>query len=380
MVRAAAKNHAHVGIVVDPADYGEVLDELRTSDSLSDTTRKRLARKAFAHTATYDAAITSWFDDESDEVLPPSLHLSLVKAQPLRYGENPHQQGARYQKDGADSWWDQAIQHGGKELSYLNIYDTEAAWRLVNELSAKPTVAIIKHANPCGVATAGSIATAYEKANACDPVSAFGGIVAINREVTRSLAEKLSEVFTEVVVAPSYAPEALELLLTKKNMRVLEAPAPFGERLEIRTIDGGALVHETDTINLNRADWKVVTKAQPTDDEWNDLELAWVVCAYTKSNAIVLAKDGQAFGIGAGQQSRVDAAQLASQKADGRAVGGAGASDAFFPFRDGLDALASAGAKVVIQPGGSLRDDEVIAAADEHGIAMVFTGERHFRH
>jgi phosphoribosylaminoimidazolecarboxamide formyltransferase/IMP cyclohydrolase len=384
MVRAAAKNHAHVGVLVDPADYDAVLDELRASGALGDATRRRLARTAFAHTAAYDAAIVAWFDETAPEQpadgLPTSLHLALTKAQPLRYGENPHQQGARYLAAGRRSWWDDAIQHGGKELSYLNLYDTEAAWRLVNRFDA-PAAVVIKHANPCGVAIGDGIADAYVKANACDPVSAFGGIVGLNRRVDLATAEALVPVFTEVVVAPSYDDDALDLLTSKKkNLRVLSAPTPAGARLDVRSIDGGLLVQHVDTVDLDRSHWQVVTEARPTPEQWRDLVFAWQVCAVVSSNAIVFAKDGQAFGIGAGQQNRVDSARIAATRADGRAAGGVCASDAFFPFRDTLDAAAEAGITAIIQPGGSMRDDESIAAADEHGMAMVFTGERHFRH
>lgn len=383
MVRAAAKNHAHVGVVVDPADYAAVIDEIRATGALSAATRLRLARVAFERIAAYDAQIAQWFDDTAaaaeGNALPDGLHLSLVKAQPLRYGENPHQQGARYRAAGRRSWWDYAVQHGGKELSYLNLYDTEAAWRLVNRFE-EPACVIVKHANPCGVAVADDITDAYVRANACDPVSAFGGIVAVNRPVPEALARALAPVFTEVVVAPSFEPGALEVFGEKKNLRVLSAPLPFGSDLDVRAIDGGLLVQQVDTVNLDRSTWRVVTKAQPTDAQWDDLEFAWQVCAVVSSNAIVYAKDRQAFGIGAGQQNRVDSAGIAATRAAGRASGGVCASDAFFPFRDGLDNAAAAGIAAVIQPGGSVRDDEVIAAADQHGIAMVFTGERHFRH
>jgi len=381
MVRAAAKNHAHVGVVVDPADYEPVLAELRRDGTLADATRARLARAAFAHTAAYDAAIVGWLDDEQAAgPLPPTLHLALERAQDLRYGENPHQEGARYRRVGATSWWDGAVQHGGKELSYLNLFDTEAAWRLVHDLGDQPAVAIIKHANPCGVAVAPDVADAYRLAHECDPVSAFGGIVAVNRRVPLALAEALAPVFTEVVVAPGYDDDALAALTAKKNLRVLEAPAPGAEPLDLRSIDGGLLVQQVDQVTTDRSTWRVVTQSQPTDDQWRDLELAWRVCAHVKSNAIVLAANGQAVGIGAGQQSRVDSAEIAARKAAGRAKGGACASDAFFPFRDGLDVAAAAGVAAVIQPGGSVRDDEVVAAADEHGLAMVLTGERHFKH
>jgi phosphoribosylaminoimidazolecarboxamide formyltransferase/IMP cyclohydrolase len=378
MVRAAAKNHAHVGVVVDPADYDGVLEELRADGSLSDDTRRRLALAAFAHTSAYDAAIVEWLSE--DEALPAFLNVPLVRAQSLRYGENPHQLGARYRRVGDHGWWDEAIQHGGKELSYLNLYDAEAAWRLVHDLGDDPAVVIVKHANPCGVALSADITEAYKEAHDCDPVSAFGGIVAINRPVPAALAEALAPIFTEVVVAPSYEPDALAALTAKKNLRVLEAPPPGKARFDLRSIDGGLLVQEPDRFDSTPASWKVVTKVVPTAEQWRDLELAWRVCAHVKSNAIVYAAGGRAVGIGAGQQNRVDSARIAATKAAGRAVGGACASDAYFPFRDGLDTAVEAGVATVVQPGGSIRDEEVIAAADEHGIAMVLTGERHFRH
>ena len=382
MVRAAAKNHAHVAVVVNPRDYRLVLDEVAANGRLSSGTRRRLARDAFATIAAYDAAIANWFDapsPDSGDVLPIGLHLSLERAQTLRYGENPHQQGARYRLAGATSWWDTAEQLQGKELSYLNLYDTEAAWKLVQRFG-RPACVIVKHANPCGVAVADTIEQAYAEANACDPVSAFGGIVALNRPVTAAVAEALAPVFTEVVVAPSYAPDAVDVFAKKANLRVLSAGAPSGVSLDIRSIDGGLLVQQTDTVSPSRSGWQVVTAAEPTPEQWADLEFAWQVCAVVSSNAIVYAKDGQAFGIGAGQQNRLDSARIAAERSAGRAEGGVCASDAFFPFRDGLDAAAAAGIKAVIQPGGSVRDAEVIAAADEHGIAMVFTGERDFRH
>ena len=384
MIRAAAKNHAHVGVVMDPGQYEPVLSELRTAGSLSALTRRALAQAAFARTAAYDAAIAAWLAGSDDaavdaEPLPDSLDLRMERVQELRYGENPHQQAARYRQVGGRSWWDDAVQHGGKELSYLNLYDTEAAWRLVQRFD-EPAVVIVKHANPCGVAVAGEITSAYVAANACDPVSAFGGIVACNRPVPADLAEALAPVFTEVVVAPSFDPAALEVLAGKKNLRVLSAPAPYGSELDVRGIDGGLLVQQADTVSLDRAAWRVVTKVQPDEDLWRELAFAWQVCAAVSSNAIVLTRDRQAVGIGAGQQNRLDSAGIAVTKAAGRAEGGCCASDAFFPFRDGLDAVAAAGVRAVIQPGGSVRDEEVVAAADEHGIAMVFTGERHFRH
>jgi phosphoribosylaminoimidazolecarboxamide formyltransferase/IMP cyclohydrolase len=389
MVRAAAKNHAHVGIVVDPSAYPEILAELHRHGSLTDPTRRRLARTAFAHTAAYDAAIVAWLDEDpevaaavaaEESALPDHLHLAADKVQELRYGENPHQVGARYRLAGERSWWDDATQHGGKALSYLNLYDAEAAWRLVHELGDGPAAVVIKHANPCGAAVDDDLTTAYTRAHECDLVSAFGGIVAVNRPLPVALAEALAPVFTEVVIAPGYEDGALDVLTAKKNLRVLEArpPSPLG--LQLRSIDGGLLVQTPDGVTVDRSTWTVVTERQPSDDEWRDLELAWRLVARVGSNAIVLVKDGQAVGIGAGQQNRRDAGRIAADKADGRAKGGAYASDAFFPFPDGLDGAVDAGATLVIQPGGSIRDDEVIAAANEQGLAMVLTGERHFKH
>ena len=385
MVRGSAKNHAHVVVLVDPADYAPVLDELRTNGDVSGETRRRLARDAFAHTAAYDSAIVAWFDDDGPGALPDrgelptTVHFSATRAQELRYGENPHQHGARYSFNGT-SCWDLAVQHGGKEMSYLNVYDADAAWRLVWSLGDDPAAVVIKHANPCGAAVAADLTEAYVRAHECDPVSAFGGIVALNRTVPKALAEALAPVFTEVVIAPGYDDDALAVLLEKKNLRVLTAPAPHVPELDVRSVEGGLLVQTRDDVSLDRSAWKVVTDRVPTDAEWVDLELAWRVAARVTSNTIVLVKDGQAVGIGAGQQNRRDAGRIAAEKADGRAVGGACASDAFFPFRDGLDAAAEAGATAVIQPGGSIRDEEVIAAANEAGMAMVFTGERHFKH
>ena len=385
MVRAAAKNYAYVGVVVDPADYRPVLDELRAVGSLSDATRRRLARSAFAHTAAYDAAIVAWFDedpssDHANDLLKPSLHLALDRVHDLRYGENPHQAGARYRAAGSSGWWDTAVVHGGKAMSYLNLFDTEAAWRLVHRLGDEPCAVVVKHANPCGAAVGSDIADAYLSAHRCDPVSAFGGVVAVNRPVTPAMAEALSEVFTEVVVAPAYEPDALVLLGERKNLRVLEAGPPGWPELDVRGIDGGLLVQTADELVAEPSVWRVVTEREPTGAEWADLEFAWRVVARVSSNAIVLVKDRCAVGIGAGQQNRRDAGRIAAEKAAGRAIDGACASDAFFPFRDGLDAAADAGVTAVVQPGGSLRDDEVVAAADAHGMAMVFTNERHFRH
>ena len=382
MVRAAAKNHERVGVVVQPDDYPAVLDELETAGVLSDVTRRRLARAAYNHTSAYDAAITDWLTDaDADaEQLPTTVALTLERQEVLRYGENPHQTGARYRIAGQSSWWDQASQLQGKAMSYLNVFDADAAWRLAHSLGDDPAAVVIKHANPCGAAVADDIATAYQRAHECDPVSAFGGIVAVNRMVTAEMAEAMADVFTEVLIASEYEEAALALLGKKKNLRVLKAPQPEAADLEIRTLGGAALVQTPDTVTMDRSSWEVVTERAPSDDQWADLELAWRVAARVGSNCIVLAKDRQAVGIGAGQQNRRDAGRIAAEKAAGRAAGGACASDAFFPFRDGLDAAADAQCATVIQPGGSVRDQEVVDAANEHGMAMVFTGERHFKH
>ena len=397
MVRAAAKNHAHVTVVVDPADYGPVLDELRREGEVSAATRRRLARAAFAHTAAYDAAIVSWLDETGagpDRPFEPTLHLALERARSLRYGENPHQRAAVYRAAsapglpaGRPGWWEEAVQHGGRELSYLNFFDADAAWRLVHEMllldGTGAAAVIVKHANPCGAAVdPGDVERAYARAMEADPLSAFGGIVALTGRVDRRLAEAIvAGPLADVLVAPGYDEDALELLSSKrKNTRTLSAPPPSPPALALRQIDGGYLVQEPDLLGRRRDEWRVVTARGLGEAEWLDAELAWLVCARTGSNAIVLARHGQVVGVGCGQQSRVDAAGLAARKAAGRAEGGAGASDAFFPFRDGLDAVADSGVSVVVQPGGSLRDDEVVAAADERDLAMVLTGERHFRH
>ncbi|WP_262322130.1 bifunctional phosphoribosylaminoimidazolecarboxamide formyltransferase/IMP cyclohydrolase [Acidiferrimicrobium sp. IK] len=385
MVRAAAKNWAHVASVVDPGDYAAVLEELRAG-ALSDGLRKRLAAKAFAHTAAYDATIANWFasEEQGGERLPETVHISLEKAAPLRYGENPHQQGARYRESGRRSWWDDVVQHGGMALSYLNLYDADAAWRLVHQLAdlGPAAAVVVKHANPCGAAVAADVQTAYDRAFECDPMSAFGGIVALSAPVTASVAaEMVANAKADVVIAPSYDADALELFAAKrKNMRVLAAPAPTADPLHFRQISGGWLVQEPYRFAAGRDQWRVVTKAQPTAEQWTDMELAWRVCAWVKSNAIVLAANGMAVGIGGGQQNRVTPGEIAAARAAGRAKGGAAASDAFFPFRDGLDACAAAGVASVVQPGGSVSDEKVIAAADEHGLVMVFTGERQFQH
>ncbi|HEX7276233.1 MAG TPA: bifunctional phosphoribosylaminoimidazolecarboxamide formyltransferase/IMP cyclohydrolase [Acidimicrobiales bacterium] len=386
MVRAAAKNHASVGVVVDPADYDGVLEELRAAGTLSEDCRRHLARKAFAATAAYDAAIVGWLD-AGEEILPPTLHLALEKADDLRYGENPHQKAARYRTIGTSGWWDGVTQHGGMSLSYLNLCDAEAAWLLVHDLVGgsmgdRPAVAIIKHANPCGAAVAGDLATAYQLAFEGDPTSAFGGIVAFNRAVDEATVAAMEQAAqADVVIAPSYEPGTLERLAKKrKNTRLLSAPAPAPGALHVRAFAGGFLVQEPNRFVADRSSWRVVSQATPTDDQWLDAELAWRICGHVKSNAVVLVAGGQAVGIGAGQQSRVDAAEVAARKAGDRAKGGASATDGFYPFPDGVEVAAGSGVAVVVQPGGSIRDADAVAAADAHGMAMVITGERQFRH
>jgi phosphoribosylaminoimidazolecarboxamide formyltransferase/IMP cyclohydrolase len=381
-VRAAAKNHAWVGVVSSPDQYGDVLDELRSGDgSLTAETRRRLALEAFARTAAYDAAIVAWL--EGDELLPGHLVLALDRTEDaLRYGENPHQQAARYRVAGTTSWWDDVRQHSGVALSYLNFYDADAAWRLVHDLGDVTACAIIKHANPCGAAVSGDLADAYQRALECDEQSAFGGVVALNRPVdAATVARMVAGPQADVVIAPGYRDGTVDALVAKrKNTRVLEGPSPEPWRRDVRQISGGFLVQEPHHFVAQRDDWRVVTKAVPTEEQWRDAELAWRLCGHVKSNAIVLVKDGQAVGIGAGQQKRVDSGEIAARKAAGRAEGGACASDAFYPFPDGIDAAAGAGVAVVVQPGGSMRDDQIIERADELGLAMVLTGERHFLH
>lgn len=401
LLRAAAKNWSRVAVVVDPADYQSVLEGLQGMGRTDEQMRLRLARKAFAHTAAYDAAIVTWFDQVGEErarassgapaaggagvpALPPTLHLSLELAQGLRYGENPHQPGARYRTTGARSWWDAVVQHAGMELSYLNLYDADAAWSLLHDIAdlGPAAAVVVKHANPCGAAVAGTLVEAYEKAFDCDPVSAFGGIVALSGPVDEELATAmLANAKADVVIAPAFDDAAVAMFASKrKNMRALSAPPPSSDRWHVRQISGGWLVQAPYRLSRPAQQWEAVTSSKPTEEDWQNLQLAWRVCAAVKSNAIVLANAGMAVGIGGGQQNRVSPGELAVARAKGRARGGAGASDAFFPFRDGFDVLAGAGVHCVAQPGGSVRDAEVVAAAEEHGIAMVFTGERQFRH
>nr|WP_217440186.1 MULTISPECIES: bifunctional phosphoribosylaminoimidazolecarboxamide formyltransferase/IMP cyclohydrolase [unclassified Myxococcus] len=388
MVRASAKNFRHVAIVVDPDDYPAVLAELEQQKSVGEATRRKLMRKAFAHTAAYDASISAWLSAEAGEPFPGELSLSFRKAQDLRYGENPHQRGAFYREHSAPSeptvGFARVLQ--GKELSYNNILDLDAALGLVLEFPEHPTAVIIKHNTPCGVAVDDSLVKAYRTARAVDEISAFGGIVAFNREVDEATAQAMAETFLEAVIAPSYSQAALQVLAAKKNLRLLEAGAALASptarpraQLDGRSVSGGLLLMDRDAVEPELS-WKVVSKRAPTPDEERALRFAWKVCKHVKSNAIVFASGSQLLAQGGGQTNRVDSVRIAMQRGGQALQGAAVASDAFFPFRDGLDEAARAGATCVIQPGGSVRDAEVISAADEHGMAMVVTGVRHFRH
>ena len=390
MVRAAAKNWPHVGVVVDPDDYPKVLAELAQHHALCDDTRFGLMRKAFAHTASYDGAIANWLTarDPSGaaQAWPDVFSFSAVKLQDMRYGENPHQSAAFYRDETpAPGGIATYRQLQGKELSYNNVADSDAAWECVKTF-AEPACVIVKHANPCGVATAATLLDAYRKAFATDPTSAFGGIIAFNRPVDAATVEAVAAQFLEVLIAPSYTDDALAAIAKKANVRVLEIPShanPQANAWDMKRVGGGVLVQSPDDANVRESDLKVVTKRAPTAAEMRDLMFVWRVAKFVKSNAIVYGKDGQTRGVGAGQMSRVDSARIAAIKAANAGLslaGSAVASDAFFPFRDGLDVVADNGATAIIQPGGSMRDGEVIAAADERALAMVFTGIRHFRH
>jgi phosphoribosylaminoimidazolecarboxamide formyltransferase / IMP cyclohydrolase len=376
LTRAAAKNFHSVAVVVDPRRYGEVLEHVRATREIPQDLRRRLALEAFQHTAAYDAAISTFLGPAQE--WPQRMLRAYDKALELRYGENPHQSAAFYRSSGEPAGLAAMQQLHGKELSFNNLLDTDAAYKLVSELEGFG-VAIIKHSNPCGVAVANSIQDAYKRAYECDTTSAFGGIVALNSLCTQGAAEAIAQIFTEVVIAPGYEGPALDALRAKKNLRILRAPLFGPSQLDLRSVTGGLLVQSPDPLD-NAAEATVVTKAEPTPEQWADLRFAWIVVKHVKSNAIVLAARGTALGVGAGQMSRVEATELAARRAGDKAKGTVCASDAFFPFRDGLDAAVEAGAVAFIQPGGSVRDDEVIAAADEHGIPMVFTGRRHFRH
>lgn len=395
MIRAAAKNHDGVAVLVDAADYEAVIADMDARDGHTTfALRRRLAAKAYARTAAYDAAISTWFARETGEDAPAWRAIAGTLKQTCRYGENPHQSAAFYATGEQRFGVATAVQLQGKELSYNNLNDTDAAYECVAEFGGEEAaVAIIKHANPCGVATGATLREAYEKALRCDPVSAFGGIVALNRALDGATAEKIAEIFTEVIIAPDADDAAREIIARKKNLRLLVAgglPDPASPGLAAKTVAGGLLVQSRDAGRVTLADLKVVTKRAPSDREMTDMLFAFRVAKHVKSNAIIYAKDGATVGIGAGQMSRVDSARIAARKsedaareaglAEPLAKGSVVASDAFFPFADGLLSAAEAGATAVIQPGGSIRDDEVIAAADEAGLAMVFTGMRHFRH
>ena len=378
MVRAAAKNHSGVAIVVSPDDYPELISQVREQGGLTLDQRRRLAARAFAHTAAYDAAVAGWF--ARDEAFPEYHLAALRKVQDLRYGENPHQSAAYYTE--ADAWGlGSARQLHGKELSYNNLLDTDAAWSMVADFT-EPCVAIIKHTNPAGLAVGASLAEAYPKALAGDPVSAFGGIVAANQPVDADTARQIVEVFTEVVVAPAFSDEALEILQTKANLRILAVERPDPPRMPsvTRSVSGGMLVQEADVAPEEYDAWQVATTVQPDEATLAELRFAWQACKHAKSNGIVLTVDRAVVGVGAGQMSRVDSVRLAVEKSGGRCDGAVLASDAFFPFRDGPDAALAAGVRAIVQPGGSKRDDEVIAACEEKGVPLVLTGRRHFRH
>jgi len=396
MIRAASKNHADVAVIVDPEDYAPLLAELQAHNGATTLAlRKRLAAKAYGRTAAYDAAISNWFATTLADPAPTYRTIGGRLAEALRYGENPHQSAAFYRTGESRSGVATARQAQGKQLSYNNINDTDAAYECVAEFDPKRTAAcaIIKHANPCGVAEGASLIDAYRKALACDPVSAFGGIVAVNRTLDAEAARAITEIFTEVIIAPDASEEAIKIVGAKKNLRLLIAgglPDPRAQGLLVKSVAGGLLVSSRDNAVVDDMDLKVVTKRAPTNTERRDLAFAFRVAKHVKSNTIVYAKDLATVGIGAGQMSRIDSARIAARKAQDAAEaagakepatkGSVVASDAFFPFADGLLVAIEAGATAVIQPGGSVRDDEVIKAADDHGIAMVFTGTRHFRH
>lgn len=381
MVRAAAKNFAWVGVVVDPADYPQVTEELQASQGLTFATRQRLAAKVFALTSQYDAMISAYFVSraEATEPCPDALHMSLNKQVDLRYGENPHQQASAYQLPGHEKSILSATQHQGKALSYNNILDAEAALNCVSEFSV-PACVIVKHANPCGAATATTIDEAYGKAYQADPLSAFGGIVALNRPCTKDIALAITQIFMEVVIAPEFTDEALAIFASKPNLRILSMSVQDRDKWEMRFIQGGVLMQERDAQTINETDLQIVTQSQPTTEQMNAMLFAWPILKHIKSNGILIAKHDATVGIGAGQVSRIDAVEMAVRKASDSINDSILASDAFFPFRDSIDRIAKTGVRAIIQPGGSVRDEEVIAACNEHGIAMVFTGKRCFRH
>ncbi|WP_279104680.1 bifunctional phosphoribosylaminoimidazolecarboxamide formyltransferase/IMP cyclohydrolase [Gordonia paraffinivorans] len=384
MVRGAAKNHPSVAVVTSPADYGQVTEALQ-SGGFTLAERKKLAAKAFRHTADYDVAVASWMSSvvapEDDSQFPAWTGATWTRSAVLRYGENPHQAAALYVGDASVGGVATAEQLHGKEMSYNNYTDADAAWRAAHDFDA-PAVAIIKHANPCGIAVGADIAEAHRKAHACDPVSAYGGVIAANREITVEMAEQVAEIFTEVIIAPGFADGALSVLTRKKNIRVLVATPPSSS-IETKPVSGGLLMQERDVLDAegdNPENWTLVAGPPADRQTLADLEFAWRACRSVKSNAILLASDGASVGVGMGQVNRVDSAHLAVQRAGDRAAGSVGASDAFFPFPDGLQVLLNAGVKAVVQPGGSIRDNEVIEAAEEAGVTLYLTGARHFAH
>jgi len=388
MLRSAAKNNKYVGVVVDPNDYDLVLNELKENKGfISEETRGKLAAKAFTHTAAYDSAISSYLSSNQNKEFPENIFLKFELKEVLRYGENPHQEAAFYvdPKDSMNSGISNSLQLQGKELSYNNIADTDAAYECVKAFE-DPACVIVKHANPCGIATDKNIVGAYEKAFSSDPTSAFGGIIAINRELNKEIAQSIiNNQFVEVIIAPGVTDEALDITKDKENVRVLNAKelGPQAKGFKFLSVTDGMLVQGTDNEIVTKDDLKIVSKRQPSEIEIQNCLFAWKVCKFVKSNAIVYARENQTIGIGAGQMSRIDSAKIAASKATERGFKTQGcsmASDAFFPFRDGIDAAAEIGITSVIQPGGSLRDDEVIKAADEADMAMIFTGVRHFRH
>jgi len=374
LIRAAAKNSLWVGVVTDPEQYSAVADAVEDG-GLTAELRTALARRAFFRTAAYDAAIVAWM--ERGEELPQRMVLAVERVQELRYGENPHQEAAVYAAPFSSGWWRASRQLQGKAMSFNNYVDAESAWRLVHALPWT-AVAVVKHTNACGAATAGTLVEAFTAAWACDPMSAFGSVIAVNVPVDGETAHALTERFVEVLVAPAVTDEARAELAARKNLRVLEAPAPHGVDFDLRRLEDGLLAQKRDGSDQHA--WEVPSERSPSDAEIADLRFAWAVASHAKSNAVVLARSGAAVGVGAGDQSRVGAADRAIAKAGDRAVGAAAASDAFFPFRDGIDVLAAAGVTAVIEPGGSVRDADIVDAVDEHGMALVFTGRRHFLH
>lgn len=382
MVRAAAKNYKYVTIVVDPSQYSDILERIK-SDTLTEEFRLDLSRKAFLHTGLYDCAIADYMTKEVNgckDTLPDIYSKAYVKVQDLRYGENPHQKAAFYKDPEVKGGIADAKQLHGKELSYNNIVDMEAAWDLASEWKDQPACAIIKHTNPCGCALGENALDAFKKAFAADSKSAFGGIVAMNRECDKATAEEMKPIFFEVVMAPKFSKEALEVLETKKNIRLIEVPSLTHEELQLHKVSGGLLIQTPDNSTETRADCKVVTDRAPTEEEWKALEFAWVIVKHVKSNAIVLTNQDTTLGVGAGQMNRVGSADIAIAEAGEKAKGSVMSSDAFFPFGDTIEAAGKAGITAVIQPGGSIRDQESIDMANKYGIAMVFTGHRHFRH